>query len=186
MFMMAAMARFTRQGNSTSSRNRRSCTGWFLARVLTALVGMVTVALVFNFGQVALGTHLIDSIAEAAGASFPQEYNRPLYVLVTSRIALGYGRAGSGGTRLLERFMKWRRKRLVPAPHEAASVPTRSAIASAAVMPGDSMPSRLTRPGTPCCAGPSMTKSPAGAPAGTIFGRMPVYPGCRRSSSSPG
>ncbi len=107
MFMMAAMARFTCQAQFDVIEKQAELHGWFLARVLTALVGMVTVALVFNFGQVALGTHLIDSIAEAAGASFPQEYNWPLYVLVTTCIALGYGRGGAGGTRLLEGFMKW-------------------------------------------------------------------------------
>ena len=107
MFMLAAMARFTCQGGFDVIEKQAELHGWFLARVLTALVGMVTVALVFNFGQVALGTHLIESIAEASGLSFPQEYNWPLYVLVTSWVALGYGRAGSGGTRLLERFMKW-------------------------------------------------------------------------------
>ena len=107
LFMMAAMGRFTCQGQFDVIEKQAELHGWFLARVLTALVGMVTVALVFNFGQVALGTHLIDSIAQTAGMSFPQEYNWPLYILVTSWIALGYGRAGSGGTKLLEGVMKW-------------------------------------------------------------------------------
>ena len=107
MFMMAAMARFTCQGGFDLIEKQAELHGWFLARVLTGLVGMVTVALVFNFGQVALGTHLIDSIAQVAGLAFPQEYNWPLYLLVTSWIALGYGRSGTGGTRLLEALMKW-------------------------------------------------------------------------------
>ena len=107
MFMMAAMARFTCQGGFVVIEKQAELHGWFLARVLTGLVGMVTVALAFNFGQVALGTHLIDSIAQVGGLSFPQEYNWPVYLLVTSWIALGYGRSGSGGTKLLEAFMKW-------------------------------------------------------------------------------
>ena len=57
---------------------------------------------------------------------------------------------------------------------QASRRATRSAMANADVSPGDSMPSRLTRPGTPCCSGPSMTKSVVGPPAGASFGRMPV------------
>ena len=51
---------------------------------------------------------------------------------------------------------------------------TRSASASEAVRPGDSMPYRFTSPGTPCCRGPWITKSLFGLPAGPSFGRMPV------------
>ena len=107
IFMMAAMARFTCRGGFNVIEKQAELHGWFLARVLTAAVGMVTVAVVFNFGQVALGTHLIDSLAEVGASGFPQEYNWPLYILVTSWIALSYGRSGSGGTSLLEAFMKW-------------------------------------------------------------------------------
>ena len=55
MFMMAAMARFTCQGGFNLIEKQAELHGWFLARVLTASVGMVTVAVAFNFGQVALG-----------------------------------------------------------------------------------------------------------------------------------
>ena len=57
---------------------------------------------------------------------------------------------------------------------EPARSRTCSASASEAVRPGDSMPNRLMRPGTPWSAGPVMVKSCAGAPCGTIFGRMPA------------
>ena len=56
----------------------------------------------------------------------------------------------------------------------AATSSTCSAIASDAVRPGDSMPNRLISPGTPWVCGPCTTKSCAGAPRGTIFGRMPA------------
>ncbi len=107
MFMMAAMARFTCQGQFMLVQKQAEVHGWFIARVLTGLVGMATVSIVFNFGQVALGTHLIDSIASIDGPGFPQSYNWLIYLALTSWIALSYGRAGSGGTKLLESFMKW-------------------------------------------------------------------------------
>ena len=107
MFMMAAMARFTCQGGFTLIDTQARLHGWFIARVLTALVGLATVCVVFNFGQVALGTHLIDSIAQIDGPGFRQGLNWPLYIVLTSWIALSYGRSRSGGTRLLENFMKW-------------------------------------------------------------------------------
>ena len=50
---------------------------------------------------------------------------------------------------------------------------TSSAIASADVSPGLSIPNRFTNPGIPCTAGPCTTKSCACC-AGTIFGRIPA------------
>ena len=51
---------------------------------------------------------------------------------------------------------------------------TRSASASEDVSPGDSMPNRLTRPGTPWSAAPCTTKSAPGSPGPLILGRMPA------------
>ena len=51
---------------------------------------------------------------------------------------------------------------------------TRSASARQLVKPGDSIPNRFTNPGTPCSAGPLMTKSAAGSVGPVIFGRMPL------------
>ena len=51
---------------------------------------------------------------------------------------------------------------------------TSSANASDAVSPGDSTPSRCTRPGTPCCSGPAIRKSAAASVGPEIFGRIPV------------
>lgn len=52
------------------------------------------------------------------------------------------------------------------AAQAAPSSSCRASCASArlAVSPGDSMPYRLSSPGTPCAAGPCTTKSPAGWP----------------------
>ena len=55
--------------------------------------------------------------------------------------------------------------------HSAA---TCAPMASELVNPGDSMPNRFTRPGTPCTAGPWITKSAAGSPGALILGRMPA------------
>ena len=43
-------------------------------------------------------------------------------------------------------------------------------------MPGDSIPKRLTSPGTPCVSGPAIMKSAAGSVALLIFGGDEVYP----------
>lgn len=51
---------------------------------------------------------------------------------------------------------------------------TASPMASDAVRPGDSMPNSCTTPAAPCCAGPSMRKSPAGSPGPLSLGRMPL------------
>ena len=48
------------------------------------------------------------------------------------------------------------------------------AIARQAVRPGDSIPKRLSRPGTPWTAGPSSRKSPDGAPGPTRLGLIPA------------
>ncbi|MEM9263073.1 MAG: divalent metal cation transporter [Pseudomonadota bacterium] len=106
LFMMAAMARFTTQGQFRLIDVQAKHHGFLVARVLTAFIGIVCVALAFNFGQVALGTHLIESLAGTAGISFPQQWNWPLYGLVTAWIALSYGRGGGRGVLFVENFMK--------------------------------------------------------------------------------
>ncbi|MEM7662109.1 MAG: divalent metal cation transporter [Pseudomonadota bacterium] len=106
LFMMAAMARFTTQGQFRIIEVQTERHGFFVARVLTAFVGLVCVAMAFNFGQVALGTHLIESVASTAGFNFGQEWNWPLYGLITAWIALSYGRGGGKGVALVETFMK--------------------------------------------------------------------------------
>ncbi len=105
LFMMAAMARFTTRGRFRVIEKQSERHGWLIARFLTAFVGLVSVAVIFNFGQVALGTHLMESLAGAAGVSFPQEVNWPLYGILTAWIALSYGRGGRG-VRAVETFMK--------------------------------------------------------------------------------
>ncbi|MEM6414430.1 MAG: divalent metal cation transporter [Pseudomonadota bacterium] len=106
LFMMAAMARFTTKGQLRIIEVQSKRHGFFVARILTAFVGIVCVALAFNFGQVALGTHLIESVASTAGFSFPQAWNWPLYGLITAWIALNYGRGGARGVIFVETFMK--------------------------------------------------------------------------------
>lgn len=106
LFMMAGMARITAKGGFRIIEKQSERHGWFVARILTAFLGLVCVAVAFNFGQAALGTHLIESIAQTAGVSFPQEWNWPLYGLVTAWIALSYGRGGGRGVAFVEGFMK--------------------------------------------------------------------------------
>ncbi len=58
--------------------------------------------------------------------------------------------------------------------HPWSSWSTRSAMAREAVRPGDSIPNRLTSPGTRCWAGPWMEKSSGGAPGPWSLGRIPA------------
>lgn len=55
-----------------------------------------------------------------------------------------------------------------------STLPTTRANASAAVKPGLSMPYKLTSPCTPCTEADCTTKSPAGSPGPTSFGRTPA------------
>ncbi|MEL7030379.1 MAG: divalent metal cation transporter, partial [Pseudomonadota bacterium] len=106
LFMLAAMARFTTRGGFPIIRKQRERYGPLIASLLTAFVGMALVSIVFNFGQVALGAHLMESIGNAAGVPFPQEINWVLYVAVTAWMSLSYGRGEGTGVALVERFMK--------------------------------------------------------------------------------
>ena len=106
LFMMMAMARFTcRQGESLIQLQNKHH-GWFMSRVLTAFVGMVLVAIVFNFAQYALGTHLIETLTDKMGYKISQDKNWIIYCVITSWLALSYGRGGGRGTRFVEGFMK--------------------------------------------------------------------------------
>ncbi|MEQ9270142.1 MAG: divalent metal cation transporter [Haliea sp.] len=105
LFMMAAMARFTTHGGFRVIQKQRERHGWFMAKILTGAIGLLSIAIIFNFGQVALGTHLIESIGERVGVHLPQSWNWPLYVALTAWISLRYGR-GSRGVVFVENFMK--------------------------------------------------------------------------------
>jgi len=106
VFMMAAMARMMTRGGFLLIEKQHQHHGVVVSRILTAFVGLVVVAVVFNLGQVALGTHLIESLGAQAGVSLPQARNWPLYAVVTAWIALSYGRGGRRGTVAVENFMK--------------------------------------------------------------------------------
>ena len=79
LFMLFGIARITSQGGFRLVPERNKRYGWMIAKAMSCLVGVVLVAVAFNFGQVALGTHLIESVAETAGLHFPQHLNWPFY-----------------------------------------------------------------------------------------------------------
>ncbi|MFC1493210.1 NRAMP family divalent metal transporter [candidate division KSB1 bacterium] len=106
LFMMAAMARFTCRGGFRVIKMQNRYHGWIVGSLLTALVGTTFVAIIFNFGQYSLGTHLIESLTPLIGFEFPRTVNWTVYMLLTSWIILNYGRGGRRGTRLVENFMK--------------------------------------------------------------------------------
>ncbi|MEM7729241.1 MAG: divalent metal cation transporter [Pseudomonadota bacterium] len=106
VFMMAAMARMTTHGRFPIIQKQRERFGPFLSLFLTAFIAMFMVGVAFNFGQVALGTHLMEEAAHVVGLSFPQEINWILYAAVTAWISLSYGRGGTG-VRFVENFMKY-------------------------------------------------------------------------------
>lgn len=105
LFMMAAMARFTTRGLGIVPLQNRYH-GWVVGSLLTALVGTAAVAVIFNFGQVSLATHLIESLASYLGFTFPRQVNWIAYAAITSWLTLSYGRKGRRGIRFVEGFMK--------------------------------------------------------------------------------
>ncbi len=105
LFMMAAMARFTALGKGAVALQNQHH-GWLIGSLMTALVGTAAVAVVFNYGQYSLGTHLIESLAARLGFHFPRQVNWVLYLVVTSWLTLSYGRGGKRGIRFVETFMK--------------------------------------------------------------------------------
>ncbi|MCP4726681.1 MAG: divalent metal cation transporter, partial [bacterium] len=106
LFMMAAMARFTCRGGFRVIEMQNRYHGWIVGSLLTALVGTTFVAIIFNFGQYSLGTHLIESLTPLIGFEFPRTVNWIVYMLLTSWIILSYGKGGRRGTRFVENFMK--------------------------------------------------------------------------------
>lgn len=106
LFMMAAMARFTCRGGFRVIAAQNRYHGWIVGSLLTGIVGTAVVAVVFNYGQYSLGTHLIESLTPMLGFEFPRQYNWVLYMALTSWLTLAYGRARGRGTRLVEGVMK--------------------------------------------------------------------------------
>jgi len=107
LFMMAAMARFTCRGGFRVIPKQNLHHGWLVGSLMTGIVGCAFVAVIFNFGQYSLGTHLIESLTPFLGFEFPRQYNWIVFMAVTSWITLSYGRRGRKGTALVESFMKW-------------------------------------------------------------------------------
>jgi len=106
LFMMAAMARFTCRGGFRVIRVQNQFHGWIVGSLLTALVGTAAVAVIFNYGQYSLGTHLIESLTPLLGFRFPRQWNWILFMAVTSWLILSYGRRGRRGIFAVETFMK--------------------------------------------------------------------------------
>ncbi len=105
-FMLAAMVRFTCRGGFRVIQEQNRRHGRIIGSFLTGLIGCLAVAVIFNAGQVSLGTHLMESLAGLAGFSLPRTGAAVLYALVTTWILLSYGRGGRRGIRFVETFMK--------------------------------------------------------------------------------
>lgn len=106
MFMMAAMARLTCRGGFRLIAVQNRYHGWLVGSLMTGIVGTVSVAVIFNYAQYSLGTHLIESITPLLGFHFPRQINWIVYMAITSWLILSYGRRGKRGISLVENFMK--------------------------------------------------------------------------------
>jgi len=106
VFMLAVMVRFTCRGGFRVIQEQNRRHGHFVGSVLTGLVGCLAVAIIFNVGQVSLGTHLMESLAELGGFGLPRWLAATLYAGLTTWILLSYGRGGRTGTRVVETLMK--------------------------------------------------------------------------------
>ncbi len=105
IFMMAACARFTCRGGFRVIVEQNRYHGVIVGSLMTGLVGTAAVAVIFNFGQYSIGTHLIESLAPMLGFEFPRQVNWILFMAVTSYLTLSYGR-GKRGIAVVEGFMK--------------------------------------------------------------------------------
>jgi Mn2+/Fe2+ NRAMP family transporter len=106
IFMMAAAARFTCRGGFRVIAMQNRHHGWIVGSLMTGLVGTAVVAIIFNYGQYSLGTHLIESLAPMVGFEFPRQINWIVFMAITSFIVLNYGQRGKRGIVLVESFMK--------------------------------------------------------------------------------
>jgi Mn2+/Fe2+ NRAMP family transporter len=106
IFMMTAMARFTCRGGFRVIQVQNRYHGWAVGSLMTALVGTAAVAVIFNYGQYSIGTHLIESLTPLMGFKFPRSINWVVYMVITSILILSYGRRGRRGIALVENFMK--------------------------------------------------------------------------------
>jgi Mn2+/Fe2+ NRAMP family transporter len=104
-FMMAACARFTCRGGFRVIAEQNRYHGWIVGSLMTGLIGSAAVAIIFNYAQYSLGTHLIESLAPMFGFEFPRHINWFVFMALTSAMTLSYGR-GSRGIGLVESFMK--------------------------------------------------------------------------------
>jgi len=73
---------------------------------MRGIIGTASVAVIFNYAQYSLGTHLIESITPLLGFHFPRQINWIVYMALTSWLILSYGRRGKRGIALVETFMK--------------------------------------------------------------------------------
>lgn len=105
IFMMAACARFTCRGGFRVIAEQNRYHGWIVGSLMTGLIGSAAVAVIFNYGQYSLGTHLIESLAPMLGFEFPRQINWVVFMAITSTMTLSYGR-GSRGITVVETFMK--------------------------------------------------------------------------------
>jgi manganese transport protein len=106
LFMMAVMARFTCRGGFRVIQIQNRYHGWVVGSLMTGLIGTAAVAIIFNYGQYSLGTHLIESLTPMLGFHFPRKINWIVYMATTSWLILSYGRRGRKGIALVESFMK--------------------------------------------------------------------------------
>ena len=106
VFMLAAMVRFTCRGGFRVIREQNRRHGRIVGSLLTGIVGCLAVAIIFNAGQVSLGTHLMQSLADLGGLDLSRTAAAVIYALFTGWIVLSYGRGGRRGTRFVETFIK--------------------------------------------------------------------------------
>ena len=106
LFLRAGMARLACVPGFRliSAQNRYH--GAFVGTFLTATVGCLAVAVVFNYGQVVLGTHIMGSMADLAGVSVPRWLLAVVYFAITVSVLIAYERGAGRGARLVQQLMK--------------------------------------------------------------------------------
>ncbi len=107
LFLLAGMARLacTPGFRLIATQNRRH--GVVVGTLLTAIVGCLAVAVVFNYGQVVLGTHVMDTAFSLIGVPAASWVSPLLYFAITAGVLLTYEAGGGRGARRVQRLMKF-------------------------------------------------------------------------------
>lgn len=106
LFLLAGMARLACVPGFRLIASQNRYHGAFVGTFLTATVGCLAVAVVFNYGQVVLGTHILGTALGLADISAPRWLLALCYFALTVSVIMAYELGTENGARFVQRMMK--------------------------------------------------------------------------------